>query len=187
MSLFDPADYRFADAVSRLAYCNPFLTDRVELEQRILGDAFTPFFAVWHPRADVEDDNPNIVQIGDLAEALAERLRKRLTDGVKVIYEDETLQSVSEKEFDLVVLAAGMEPLREASAIAEAAGISLDRHGFCPSPSRTTTRANTIRRWLAWRPPMPISPIMLGPGTKGAQFYGNWIAMRKKSPAMTAP
>ena len=33
MALFDPADYRFADAVSRLAYCNPFLPERVRLER----------------------------------------------------------------------------------------------------------------------------------------------------------
>ncbi len=58
------------EAIAQLAYCNPFLGERVELERRVLGDEFTPFFAVWHPRADIEDDNPNVVRIAAVAEDL---------------------------------------------------------------------------------------------------------------------
>ena len=41
------------EAISHLAYGNPFLAERIEWEKRALGAAFTPFFDVWHPRADV--------------------------------------------------------------------------------------------------------------------------------------
>jgi len=61
---------------------------------------------------------------------------KETDQGVKVVYE--APDGFAEKEFDLVVLAAGMESLQEVHEIAGAAGIDLDRHGFCPSPSLIT-------------------------------------------------
>ena len=42
MAIFDPAERRLAETVARLAYCNPFLPERIELERRALGDAFEP-------------------------------------------------------------------------------------------------------------------------------------------------
>jgi DNA-binding NtrC family response regulator len=79
------------EAVSRLTYCNPFLSERVELERRVLGDAFTPFFDVWHPTLDIEDDNPNVVRIAERATALAEALRERLARGVPATQEERGL------------------------------------------------------------------------------------------------
>jgi transcriptional regulator with AAA-type ATPase domain len=79
------------EAISRLAYCNPFLATRVELERRILGAEFTPFFVVWHPRRDVEDDNPNVLRIAERAAALAERLRERLAARVEMTDDERTL------------------------------------------------------------------------------------------------
>jgi len=78
-----PGERDTVEAIARLAYCNPFLATRVELERRILGDRFTPFFVVWHPRRDIEDDNPNVVRIAARAAELAERLRERLAEGIK--------------------------------------------------------------------------------------------------------
>ncbi len=71
------------EAIAQLAYCNPFLGERVELERQVLGEEFTPFFAMWHPRADIEDDNPNVVRIAAVAEDLVAGMRRRLVQGVK--------------------------------------------------------------------------------------------------------
>jgi transcriptional regulator with AAA-type ATPase domain len=89
-----------AEAISRLVYCNPFLAERVELERRVLGDEFTPFFVVWHPRTDIEDDNPNVLRIAARVGDLAERLRKRLggdaalTDHERTLYQDVCLYTL---------------------------------------------------------------------------------------------
>ncbi len=72
-----------AEAVSEIAYCNPFLAERMEWERRILGDTFTPFFTVWHPRSDVLGDNPNVVKIAGETERLAGQLRERLAGGAE--------------------------------------------------------------------------------------------------------
>nr|MDP9121933.1 sigma-54 factor interaction domain-containing protein [Acidobacteriota bacterium] len=67
-----------AEAISRLAYCNPFTRERLELERRVLGETFTPFDVVWHAQIDPAGDNPNLPGITERARALAERLRARL-------------------------------------------------------------------------------------------------------------
>jgi hypothetical protein len=72
-----------AEAISQLVYCNPVLGRLVELERQVLQQEFTPFFAVWHPRADMEDDNPNIVRIAAVAEELAATMRGRLLEVIK--------------------------------------------------------------------------------------------------------
>ncbi len=72
-----------AEAIARLTYCNPFLGERVEIERRVLGDAFKPFFLVWHPRADLLDDNPNVLHIFAEAEKLVHDLRERLAAGAR--------------------------------------------------------------------------------------------------------
>jgi DNA-binding NtrC family response regulator len=69
----------FLDAVSRLTYCNPFGPERLTLEQKALGDDFTPFDVVWHSGADAEGGNPNVARIAARAEELALSLRGRLT------------------------------------------------------------------------------------------------------------
>jgi len=70
-------------ALSRIAYCNPFLAERIDLEQQILRSEFTPFFPVWSRRTDVEDDNPNVLRISERAQSIAERLRERLSSGAQ--------------------------------------------------------------------------------------------------------
>jgi hypothetical protein len=51
MSLFRTEEREFAETVSRLVYCNPFLPERVELERRALGDDFVGFERVLNMRA----------------------------------------------------------------------------------------------------------------------------------------
>ena len=78
-SLVSDREREFLDAVSRLTYCNPFGPERVELEQKALGDDFTPFDVVWHVGSDAEGGNPNVERIAARAEELALSLRGRLT------------------------------------------------------------------------------------------------------------
>jgi Sigma-54 interaction domain len=65
-----------AEAISRLAYGNPFGTERLTWERQALGDEFTPFDIVWHSRGD--EVNPNLLRIAPKAEELATSLRQRL-------------------------------------------------------------------------------------------------------------
>jgi hypothetical protein len=64
------------EAISRLAYGNPFGTERLTWERQALGDEFTPFDVVWHARGDAV--NPNLLRIAPRAEELAISLRERL-------------------------------------------------------------------------------------------------------------
>ncbi|HEX6862015.1 MAG TPA: sigma 54-interacting transcriptional regulator [Thermoanaerobaculia bacterium] len=65
-----------AEAISRLAYGNPFGTERLTWERQALGDEFTPFDVVWHARGDAV--NPNLLRIAPKAEELAISLKERL-------------------------------------------------------------------------------------------------------------
>ena len=81
MGLIPEQDLPTVAAIGQLAYCNPFLEERIALERQVLGDEFIAFDAVWHPRADVEDDNPNVLRIAERATALVEGIRARLASG----------------------------------------------------------------------------------------------------------
>lgn len=78
MSLFTPTERDTADALSRLAFCNPFLPERVERERVVLGRDFVPTDAVWSIRAEGNLENPNIGRLGVIAEAMASKIRGRL-------------------------------------------------------------------------------------------------------------
>ncbi|HEV8581643.1 MAG TPA: sigma 54-interacting transcriptional regulator [Thermoanaerobaculia bacterium] len=79
MALLNDTERDFATAVSRLAYVNPFLPERIEWERRALGGEHVPFDAVWHARAGEIGENPNELRIAERAAALAEALRGRLS------------------------------------------------------------------------------------------------------------
>ena len=53
------SDHPFIEAVSRLAYCNPFLPERIEHEQAALGPAFAEGGQPWnvHPDRAILDVN----------------------------------------------------------------------------------------------------------------------------------
>ena len=74
--LEDP-DRQLAEAISRLAYCNPFLPERIEFERQALGDAFVPGGTLWHA-AGLPEPPPNVGALRERAAALVERLAARL-------------------------------------------------------------------------------------------------------------
>lgn len=74
---------RFAEAVSRLCYENPFLPGRIEAESEALGDDFISVdgSAVWSVRASVDADSPNVLAIAPRVEGLLGQLTERLRNG----------------------------------------------------------------------------------------------------------
>ena len=94
--LFDsPADLQTAQAVSKLAFSNPFLPERIEAERTVLGDEFIgERDTVWNLAKDWDGDRPNIAAIQQKVEALAGALRQKLSAGARAsekeigLYED---------------------------------------------------------------------------------------------------
>jgi transcriptional regulator with AAA-type ATPase domain len=98
MALLDKAERSFLEAVSKLAYCNPFLPERIEYEREALGEEFEPGEAVWSLRVeDPEKPSANTWKVKERLEALAEPLRERVLGGQAarerdlVLYEDAIL------------------------------------------------------------------------------------------------
>ncbi|HYX24688.1 MAG TPA: sigma 54-interacting transcriptional regulator [Thermoanaerobaculia bacterium] len=81
MALLNDSERDFATAVSRLAYVNPFLPERIEWERRAIGEEHVPFGGVWHAGGDPGGQNPNEGRIAARSEALAGELRERLAGG----------------------------------------------------------------------------------------------------------
>ena len=71
-------DRTLAQAISRLAYCNPFLPERIAYERQALGGDFVPGGTLWHASGDPEPP-PNVHALRQRAEVLSERLGARLT------------------------------------------------------------------------------------------------------------
>jgi len=75
----------FGSAVSRLAYCNPFLGERIDCERDALGGRFQDLGEVWHVRphqdANIQDGNLNVEKINRDVDTLTEKLRQRLEEG----------------------------------------------------------------------------------------------------------
>jgi transcriptional regulator with AAA-type ATPase domain len=80
--LFESAEeLQFAEAVSRLAFCNPFLPERIECERAALGDAFVVSDTVWSIAKDLEGNRPNIGRLQIRVERVAALLRDQLAAG----------------------------------------------------------------------------------------------------------
>jgi MoxR-like ATPase len=91
MGLLSDAERDFAAAVSRLAYVNPFLPERIAWERQALGAEHVPLQAVWHRSGSRDGENPNEARIVERSERLAEELRERLAGGAKALPEEREL------------------------------------------------------------------------------------------------
>jgi transcriptional regulator with PAS, ATPase and Fis domain len=86
------------EAVSRLAYANPFLPERVECERAVLGAEFVAGEPVWSYRAEHPEPRENVWRIQARLEPVLEELRTHLQNGTRtsehdlVLYEDAVLQ-----------------------------------------------------------------------------------------------
>ncbi len=88
MALIASSERGFLEAISKLAYCNPFLPERIEHERQALGDAFVEAPLVWSLQPDDERERPNLLRLVERAEPAADALRERLAAGGKFRGED---------------------------------------------------------------------------------------------------
>ena len=93
MPIFSPADRRFAQAVSSLAYCNPFLPERIEWEREALGDEFQDTQPYWSRQVGMDLERPNVLRLGERVEELVARLLPKLqtqtpSEAELTLYED---------------------------------------------------------------------------------------------------
>ena len=83
------SDRRFLTALSRLAYCNPFLPERLELEREALGREYVAEeYVAWSKDFSRQDDfpqrereRPNVQRLNARAEKLANQLRAKFHEG----------------------------------------------------------------------------------------------------------
>jgi DNA-binding NtrC family response regulator len=97
---------RTLEAISRLAYSNPFLPERIELERTALGDDFEEGEPVWSQQVDdPERPRPNVWRIAERLEPLLNQLRERLRSGGGardrdlVLYEDAVLSVLYQRYY----------------------------------------------------------------------------------------
>jgi len=86
MHFVDAEEAPVLQAAAALANGNPFLPERIEHEQRCLGNDFVPSAPVWH--ADAELPRPNLPILRERLEALLETLRGRLASGAVATREE---------------------------------------------------------------------------------------------------
>ena len=91
MAFLRSEEKAFAGAISRLAYCNPFLPERIACEREALGQDFVPLSSVWSVRPDGRKHNPNVNKLGERSLDLADGIRSRLTPQVKLKAEERDL------------------------------------------------------------------------------------------------
>jgi hypothetical protein len=89
MAFLSRSERAFLHAVSQLAYCNPFLPERIGCERAALGSDFLEGEPVWSlPVDQPERPRANVWRIVDRLNPLAEQLRKRLSSGIAARAED---------------------------------------------------------------------------------------------------
>lgn len=92
--LLSAEERRFARAVSRLGFGNPFVPEWVDAEREALGPDFSRAEPVWSLRPEIAGLQPNIILLVERVEALIARLREELDRGAAapnddlVLYED---------------------------------------------------------------------------------------------------
>ncbi|HUA17093.1 MAG TPA: sigma 54-interacting transcriptional regulator [Bryobacteraceae bacterium] len=85
MASFSSRDRHLLASVASLAYCNPFLPERVELEEAVLGREFVPGGPVWSASvSDPEATPPNVTRIYDKLNARVNELHTRLVEAADV-------------------------------------------------------------------------------------------------------
>jgi len=82
MAFLSKREREFLQAVSHLAYANPFLPERTEFEREALGNEFVPGEPVWS-RGEEEPERPreNVWRIFERLEVVIEQIRQRLKPG----------------------------------------------------------------------------------------------------------
>jgi len=118
MNFVSGSERAFLRAVSRLAYCNPFLPERIGCERAALGKEFVEGEPVWSlPVEQPERPRANVWRIVERLDPLAKHLRERLCGGAKAgtedlgLYQDAILHLLYQRYYGRFA-ACGAEPGR---------------------------------------------------------------------------
>jgi transcriptional regulator with AAA-type ATPase domain len=122
MAFLSSSERAFLRAASKLAFCNPFLPERIVHERAALGEEFLEDEPVWSFSVDEpERRRSNVWRIGARLEELCPRLRRRLTSGAAanqqdlILYEDAVLNLLYQRYYQRF-FEAGFGDQREAGA-----------------------------------------------------------------------
>src|SRR5437660_6101562 len=96
MPLLRASEWRIAEAIAAIPYCNPFLPERLELERRILGSDYVETGTVIRarPGAAIGEIFPHVWQLHDRTQKLVDSIRQALENGRRAtphdlqVYED---------------------------------------------------------------------------------------------------
>jgi DNA-binding NtrC family response regulator len=87
MGVLTDAERSLALAISGLAYCNPFLPERIEGERRALGEEFVASGTLWDGFGEAGRP-PNVAALSELAATLVEQVAGRLRQGARASAEE---------------------------------------------------------------------------------------------------
>ena len=118
MSLFSKTDRDFVRAVSDLAFCNPFLPERIKAERRALGPAFVHRPNVISKCDDFGDMHPNIMRTMERVRELLARIQPAVRKQMETL-----LRNPQDEDFQLyenmVLFLLFHEHLRDMDVLAE--------------------------------------------------------------------
>jgi transcriptional regulator with AAA-type ATPase domain len=83
MPVLTPDELAFARAVSRLAYANPFLPERIESERETLGPEFVAAGTLWDSGAE-PNSSANVTRLRERSDALVRQVADRLAAGSRM-------------------------------------------------------------------------------------------------------
>jgi len=89
MAIFQTEEREFAESVSNLAHCNPFLPERLDCERQALGSQFVDDGIVWSRRSAVSLERKNIQLLVDRVRDIVFELRQRIDANPNELEEDE--------------------------------------------------------------------------------------------------
>jgi hypothetical protein len=78
MPLFSNQERSFVETIGQLAHCNPFLPQRINLEQQALGAEFDPHLADWNVRPQGEEDHGNVSRLLERCQSLLDDAKARI-------------------------------------------------------------------------------------------------------------
>src|ERR1035441_6930181 len=111
MSLLNDGERRFLAAVSKLAYCNPFLPERTTHERSALGKDYVSREIVWSASVtDPAASSPNVSRLHARLEPLIERIHARaggLSGPDASLYEDCVHHLLYQRYYPKFVAASG--------------------------------------------------------------------------------
>lgn len=105
-SVFTDKERDFLEAVSNLAFCNPFLPERTEYERAALGDSFVEGEPVWSMVVDDPDEpRVNAWRVVERLDPIVQNVRTRLLEGARAsademaLYEDGVLHLIYQRYY----------------------------------------------------------------------------------------